>query len=263
MRLHSVTYGNHADHLIILHGLFGSERNWTRVARILTEHCTVIIPDMRNHGQSSHHSEHTIEAMRRDIEELSDDLNLKKFFLLGHSMGGYVAMDYVLNHPGRISGLIVEDIAPRSYPNQNLLAIIEAMQSVDLSLFADKKEVDRLLTSSIPSPAVRQFLMTNLVRSDGQLSWRFNLQALKEFIIDEFRTVDFNCQKQYPGKTIFIGGGKSPYRIWEEKQSIKDYFPFAQIEIIERADHWVHYDALDVFCETIIRFIHSSHKDDR
>ena len=263
MRLHSVRYGNHADHLLILHGLFGSERNWTQVARILMEHFTVIIPDMRNHGQSSHHPEHTIEAMRRDIEELSDNLNLSRFFLLGHSMGGYVAMDYALNHPGRISGLIVEDIAPRSYPNQNLLAIIEAMQSVDLSLFADKKEVDRLLTSSIPNPAVRQFLMTNLFRSGGQLTWRINLPALKEFVKDELRSVDFEYQKQFFGKTLFIGGGKSPYRIWENEQTIRKYFPHAQIEIIERADHWVHYDALDVFCETIIRFIHSSNKEDR
>ncbi len=261
MRLHSVKYGNHTDHLIILHGLFGSERNWTRVARILMEHCTIIIPDMRNHGQSPHHPEHTIEAMRRDIEVLSDELKIKRFFLLGHSMGGYVAMDFALKHPDRISGLMVEDIAPRSYPNHNLLSIIDAMQSVDLDRLSDKKDADRILTSPIPKPAFRQFLLTNLIRSDSGLAWRFNLSALEKFVKDDFRSIVHGLHEPYTGRSLFIGGRQSPYRIWEDESLIRKHFPFAQVEVIEESDHWVHYDAVQVFCETITRFIHSSQED--
>lgn len=255
MKLHYAQYGNHPDHLIILHGLFGSERNWTQAAKILSRLMTVIVPDMRNHGQSPHHPEHTIESMRHDIEELTDQLHIGRFFLLGHSMGGYVAMDYTLAHPEQINGLIVEDIAPRAYPNRGLLNIISALSAIDLSKITDKKQADLKLSAAVPDPAVRQFLLTNLTRTGDHLSWRINLPALRKFIENEFESYQTNENAQFRGPSLFIGGADSPYRIWEYTALIQQYFPASEIETIPGAGHWPHHEQPQVFAESVTRFI--------
>ncbi len=254
MKLHYGHYGSGIETLIILHGLFGSERNWMRAVKSLGGHFAIIVPDMRNHGQSPHHPVHTIAAMRTDIEELAFDLNLEKFFLLGHSMGGYVAMDFALRHPERISGLIVEDIAPRSYPSRGILSLINALSSMNLSRITDKKQADFELTAAVPDAAVRQFLLTNLASRGGRLYWRIHLPALRDFVENEFESYQKNENARFRGPSLFIGGADSPYRIRQDADLIHRYFPAAEIETIPGAGHWPHYEQPELFVESILRF---------
>ena len=106
MKLHAIEYGAGSETLVILHGLLGSAQNWHSAARMLDSKVRVVIPDQRNHGISPHDPEHSIEAMRRDLEKLIDQRHLKKFYLLGHSMGGHVAMNFAFHYPEKLHGLI-------------------------------------------------------------------------------------------------------------------------------------------------------------
>ncbi len=247
MRLHYADYGrDHATTLIILHGLLGSERNWHSLARELEKRVHVIALDLRNHGLSPHDDIHTIESMRIDLEEFVEDHALDGFFLLGHSMGGHVAMDYAFHHPGRLHGLIVEDITPRSY-GTGLTSIISAMMNIDLPLFHEKRNVDAALAVNVPDPVVRHFLMTNLVRHGDRLAWRANLPVLMHFVQNDIPRFKADEKARFEGPTMFIGGQKSAYNIADESALILKHFPGAEIVMVENARHWVHFDAKETF----------------
>ncbi len=254
MKLHTIEYGSGPRTLVILHGLLGSAQNWHSAARMLEPKMHLVIPDQRNHGVSPHDAEHTIETMRHDLEECVDHLKLKKFFLLGHSMGGHVAMNFAFHHPERLNGLIVEDIAPRAY-GTGLKEIVSAMSEVDLSQFKEKKSIGTALQDKIKSSVTRQFVLTNLVRHHDRLSWRVNLHALGKFADHEIARFSMNETHRFDGPTLFIGGTKSIYDISKEKVLIKRYFPAARIVMIKGAGHWLHYEAKEKFCELVLKFV--------
>ncbi len=255
MKLHFVEYGKgHRRTVIILHGLLGSERNWHTVARRLSEHFHLFIPDLRNHGVSPHDPVHSIAAMREDLEVFIDDHIHQKFYLVGHSMGGHVAMNYAFHHSETLNALIVEDIAPRSY-GTGLVNIVQAMEDVDLSLFIEKKQVEHALESKITDKGVRQFVMTNLVRHHEHLSWRVNLPALKHFAENEivrFKAHDYHA---FSGPTLFIGGERSQYDLRKDRELIKKHFPEANIEMVADAGHWIHHENPDRFYDLVTNFI--------
>lgn len=255
MKLHYTRAGEDSTRLMILHGLFGSERNWLSVVRELSPRFTIVVPDLRNHGQSPHHPEHSIPAMRRDIEELSEELGWSSFALLGHSMGGYVAMDFALHHPDAIEALIIEDIAPRTYPNDTLGTVIQAMRSVDFHRAKTKSDVDKQLSLFIPDPIIRQFLLTNINSSSQPMTWRIHLVALENFVRSEFSGIQFPKDRIYDKPTLFIGGMNSPYRLDREGDLIRQYFPRAIIEMIPDAGHWPHYEQKEHFIALIKDFI--------
>ncbi len=255
MKLHYSEYGGPKWTLLILHGLLGSERNWHTVARRLTPDFHMIIPDLRNHGQSGHDEEHGIQVMCDDIEELVEDLDLDPFFLLGHSMGGHVAMEYAYRHPGRLKGLVIEDIAPRGYAS-GLVDILEGMSALHLSNYREKKHVEEALRTAIPDPAVRHFVLTNLVRNGDRLYWRVNLPALLEFTQNEIRRFESTPGDVYDGPTLFVGGMNSKYRLDADEHVIRRHFPTAEIRMVENAGHWIHHEAADVFCDIVKRFLH-------
>lgn len=255
MKLHFVEYGKgHRKTVIVLHGLLGSERNWHTVARKMSEHFHLLIPDQRNHGVSPHDPVHSIVAMREDLEEFIDEHIHSRFYLLGHSMGGHVAMNYAFHHPETLNALIVEDIAPRAY-GTGLTDIILAMEAVDLPQFKEKKQVERELENKIKNKDVRQFVMTNLTRHHEVLHWRVNLPALRHFAENEivrFRAHDYHA---FQGPALFIGGENSQYHLKKDEILIKKHFPQARIEMVERAGHWVHHENPERFYQLVTHFI--------
>lgn len=257
MKLHYADYGrDKGTVLIILHGLLGSERNWHTLARRFEQHVHVLALDLRNHGHSPHDARHSVQAMREDLHEFVESHALQQFFLLGHSMGGHVAMDFAFHHPGRLEGLIVEDIAPRPH-GSGLSALLEAMMSVDLSMIHEKRHVDEALSDRIPDPVVRHFVMTNLVRHDDRLMWRANLPALHEYVLTESSGFQASEKSRYDGPALFIGGTLSSVHLGGDRPLILRYFPNSRLEMVDNAHHWVHYDAKDQFFSLVMEFIHA------
>src|SRR2546422_6558551 len=157
MQLHSQSHGQ-GPPLLILHGLFGSLDNWHTVSRELSEKgLHVIAADLRNHGLSSHSPEMSLESMAEDVAELMGSQKLSSAFVLGHSLGGKVAMELALSAPDKVEKLIVVDIAPRAYAPRHR-EILDALLALDLSAFHSRKEIEEVLAPAVPELAVRQFL---------------------------------------------------------------------------------------------------------
>lgn len=238
--------------LVILHGLFGSSDNWRAVAKQLAKQAQVIIVDLRNHGRSPHSSEQNYPLMADDLVELLDDLNLDKVDIIGHSVGGKVAMAFSQYYPQRLGKLVVVDIAPREYPDEHS-AIFKALLALDLSQYSTRNEVDKALSSSIADKFVRQFLLMNLTVSEEQLNWQVNLKALFENSPQLLKAV---CEDiVIETASYFIRGGHSDYIGNDDEAMIKAIFANSEIETIEQAGHWVHADAPQEFVRKVIAFL--------
>lgn len=244
----------HGQPLLIMHGVFGSLDNWQTLAKRLAEHYNVFLIDLRNHGRSPHSDEFDYDAMAADVLELVDDLQLPTPAIMGHSMGGKVAMNYALKYPTRITKLIVVDIAPKAYPPHHD-EIIDALQSVDLSTVTSRGEVDAQLAKTIPEEDIRLFLMKNLYRQeDGTFGWRLNLEAIDK----NYGEIAAAITSDVPFKksTLFIKGGRSGYIKPEDVYgSIEHLFTLVEIETIPEAGHWVHAQAPDKVYELVTNFL--------
>ena len=253
MKLHFKEMG-HGQPLLILHGLFGTLDNWATLAKRLAEHYNVFLVDLRNHGRSPHDEEHNYEVMADDVLRLVDELGIPTPAIMGHSMGGKVAMKYALKYPTRLTKLIVVDIAPKAYPPHHD-DIIEALQSVDLSKATSRNEIDEQLAKSIPESDVRLFLMKNLYRKeDNTFGWRMNLEAIRNNYdhIAEGISADIPFKKH----ALFIKGGKSGYIKQEDIYGcIEHLFTMVEVETIPQAGHWVHAEAPDEVYDLVARFL--------
>jgi len=247
-------YGNGSKTLIILHGLLGSSQNWQRAAKVFAEKYRVLVVDLRNHGDSPHTPTHSIAGMRDDVKDFFAHHGIEKACVLGHSMGGVVAMEFAFHHPEHLFGLIIEDVAPRAYPS-DAGEILQTLAEIDLSGISSRNQVDEQLAKKINSPVTRQFLLTNLIRNENNsFSWRVNLSALLNFR-REIATYAPPPQARYDGETLFIGGDKSAYRIDQNRDLILQHFPNSRLTMIPNAGHWLHFEALEAFTDTVMRFI--------
>lgn len=251
MKLYYQTIGK-GQPLVILHGLFGSLDNWRSIAKQFATQCQVIMVDLRNHGRSPHSPKQSYDLMAEDLAELFETLNLKKVDIIGHSMGGKVAMAFSQRYPQWLGKLVVVDIAPRRYADEHS-AIFKALLALDLSLYASRSEVDNALKRGLPNKAVRQFLLMNLDLSGDQLRWRINLQALYanypqllEAVCEDETIMIASC---------FIRGGQSSYIRDDDEDNIRAIFPYAELVTIEQAGHWVHADAPPLFLSKITEFL--------
>jgi pimeloyl-ACP methyl ester carboxylesterase len=255
MKLFYRKYGN-GPPLVILHGLYGSSDNWVTIARKISDSFTVYLPDQRNHGQSPHSSVHNYNTLSHDLFEFVEDLNIGKFILAGHSMGGKVAVSFALKWPERINSLIVIDISPfRSAKNDKLFyeqhrEILETILSIKLSDLRSRNEAEALLAERIKSDKVRGFLLKNLKRTDaGPFEWKLNAKSLLDNldnITDEIilPAPDIIPVTGFP--VIFIKGEDSDYLQLTELKEIQRIFPTAEIINVKNAGHWLHADRPDV-----------------
>lgn len=242
MLLHYLDQGQGRP-LVILHGLFGTLDNWQTLARRWATEAglRVISVDLRNHGRSFHSPEHSYSLMVQDVLALFDHLQLgPDTTLLGHSMGGKVAMRLALNHPERLARLIVVDIAPRFSSMDHQDAILAGLQAVDLATISNRQEADAALAQYVDNVGTRQFLLKNLYRQeDNSFAWRINLPVLAGDLaaLGEAATGPAPFLKP----ALFVRGGLSGYITADDKlHGIPALFPNSEVATVVDAGHWVH-----------------------
>ena len=254
MKLHYRTQGNDdGTPVIILHGLFGDGLNWGGVARILKDNYRVILPDLRNHGRSPHDNDDcTYTTMAQDVSTLMIDLGLDSAHIVGHSMGGKVAMILALGQPERVRSLTVVDIAPKVYSprHQDVFAALKAVAEAPPE---SRQEAEALLRPHLETDAVRTFIMKNLERTDGYFAWRLNWRALWDHYPD---LIDFpRSDGQYEGPVQFLTGGESDYVSAQDQALIRQFFPNAQSREIAGTGHWLHAEKPELVARWIEEFI--------
>jgi esterase len=240
--------------LVILHGLFGSNRNWASLARQLGETHRVFALDLRNHGASPWAETMTYREMAEDVAAFLERHGLQGATVLGHSMGGKTAMVLALEQGELVGRLIVVDIAPVAYAHTHL-PYIKAKQAVDLDAVERRSEVDLVLQEAIPERSLRNFLMHNLVTEGGRLRWRINLQALHDNMDDLTGYPDDLDGLRYDGPTLFLAGADSHYLEIGHLPRIRTLFPAAEIDAIAGAGHWVHAEQPQAFLARVRAFL--------
>jgi esterase len=247
--LHSRTYGSAAEQgkpvLLVLHGLYGQQGNWATHARALAEDFVVHALDARNHGQSPHADSMTLEEMAQDVSDTMDALGVQRAHVLGHSMGGKTAMLLALRQQQRVQSLLVVDIAPVAYARGDV-EVLQALVDLDLATLDSRSSADARLAASIGSAAVRDFLLTNLVKEgDGGFRWRINLPVLARSFGEIIGWPQVTGS--YDGPVLFIKGANSNYILPEHQAATLALFPRARLKTVQGAGHWVHSEKADAF----------------
>ncbi len=259
MQLHCRTYGDPTSRpVVLLHGLFGSSANWGRVARQLEDRYRLLVPDLRNHGRSAHASVHDYPSMAADVIALLDRAKVDRAVVVGHSMGGKVAMHLALTAPRRIAGLAVVDMAPVSYAH-DFDTVLEAFGSVDLAALQTRADADRQLRAAVPNSGVRAFLLQNLERRDGLWQWRLNRQALTDAQQTITGFPDYPESAVFARPCVFIHGALSDYLKPSHHATIRRRFPTATMRCVDGAGHWVYADQPEAFIELLEDFLVQSY----
>ena len=245
--------------LVILHGLFGSQRNWQSMAERLGQNYRVFACDLRNHGDSPWASSMRFEEMADDLEALIEAKGLAPATVLGHSVGGKTAMLTALRHPDALDALIVVDIAPVTY-KEPFLAYIAAMQAADLGPGCRRGDVEAALAAAIPDTGTRLFLLQNLEEQPaaGGYAWRVNLDAIAAnmpVLLGFPDTEDL----AYEGRALFVSGAASNYIGRAHQGAVWDRFPQAEFAVINGAGHYPHVEQPDAFYDRVTLFLDSAY----
>ena len=252
MRLHFQVSGEGFP-LILLHGFLGSLDNWRAVSKRLEGRYKVYTLDLRNHGSSPHSGVMNYAVMAQDLCEFLNEHRLPSAFVLGHSMGGKIAMQFATDFPNRVEKLIVVDITPKEYTPIHR-PILNALLALDLKTYKSFGEVDTALAVAVPEVPVRQFLLKNLTRGkDGRLGWRIHLEAIARNYDD--LTMAISPQRKFDHPVCFIRGGRSNYIEESDVPIIREAFSQAEIKTIANAGHWVHVDASEEFLKVVTEFL--------
>ncbi len=249
--LNTVSFGEGGLPLIIVHGLFGSARNWRVLQKRLAEKRRVIAVDLRNHGDSFWADDNSYEALARDLAEVID-ANDGVADVLGHSMGGKAAMVLALKAPQKLRRLIVADIAPVAY-NHSQLPYIKAMKSVDMAAVKRRADANRQLQGLIPEAAMRAFFLQSVALDETSTRWQLNLDALEAEMPKIMGFPEVNGV--FAGPTLFLRGAASDYVKPEMHPRILQFFPQAEFAEIEGAGHWLHAEKPREFLRMVERFL--------
>jgi pimeloyl-ACP methyl ester carboxylesterase len=252
--------------IVILHGLYGSSDNWYTIGRALAGQYSVFIPDQRNHGNSPHSPDHDYNALSDDLNEFFIQHNLTRAVILGHSMGGKTALAFGLKYPEKVEKMIVVDISPFGYDETSAPEVIShehimrSLLMLKIETLHGRQDADDRLQEQIRQAPVRQFLLKNLKRdSQGTFYWAMNLPVLQQHLADIYASILPSEQIKpieipvFP--LMFIKGENSGYLRKEEFDSIRHFFPHAELAEIAGAGHWVHAERPDEFLKAILDFI--------
>ncbi len=267
-RLAVRTVGDAGPWVVFVHGLFGQGRNWTTIAKGLADRHRVALVDLPNHGHSPWTERvdygDMAELLAAEIDHLGGPVTL-----VGHSMGGKVAMQLALRRPELLRALVVVDIAPVTYPLQGgrtddadeeaspFAAFIAAMRDVDLGSLETRAQADEALRTAVPSRMVRGFLLQSLVREEGDDGWRWRLNLeLLERDLGELRGFPEPPEgATYDGPVLWIAGANSTYVLPEDRARMDELFPSTRLVSVKNAGHWVHSEQPEIFLETVRRFL--------
>jgi len=239
--------------LVILHGILGSSRNWQTAGRDLAARYHVLALDLRNHGSSPHAPEMTFAAMAEDVLAWIDARGLARVTLLGHSLGGKVAMLFACRHPERVERLIIVDIAPRDYAWAGQRAALAAMQDLDLGVLHSRAEAERRFAARVSELAMRKFLATNLERSGaGDWTWLINLPVLAA-AVPALELNSLAPGDRYGGPVLFVTGERSDYVRAADWPAVTGHFPAATRTMIPEAGHNPHMEAREAFVAAVLK----------
>lgn len=231
--------GTGAVPLVLLHGLLGSSRNWLATGKELAAERLVYALDLPNHGEAPHGPEMEYPFLQQSLVEWADQRQIDAAIWLGHSMGGKVAMALACQNPDRVRGLIVVDIAPRQNPHSHENEL-QAMAALDLSALGSRQQADSALEQlGVKEWAMRQFLLTNLVRTAEGFAWRVNLPVLQRQL-PQLAATPLDAADRYDGPTLFIRGDRSPFIRDEDSALIQHHFPAAEIVRLPDSGHNPH-----------------------
>ena len=243
--------------LVLLHGMLGWSRNWQTAGQELTSDYEVFAVDLRNHGSSPHTDSMTFAEMGEDLRRWMDEQDLGQVILLGHSLGGRVAMRFACRHYLRVKALVVVDVAPRDYAPRHAEEFA-ALNMLDLSRLKSRAHAERAMASSVTNVATRRFLLTNLVRDpDGGYHWKVKLSVLSDNQWSLARN-PLDSRDRFDGPTLFVRGARSNYIRDGDCDVIGRYFPNFVVSTISDANHNVHHDNRKAFI-ACLRYFREQH----
>eukprot|EP00184_Porphyridium_aerugineum_P001334 CAMPEP_0184699682 /NCGR_PEP_ID=MMETSP0313-20130426/5862_1 /TAXON_ID=2792 /ORGANISM="Porphyridium aerugineum, Strain SAG 1380-2" /LENGTH=379 /DNA_ID=CAMNT_0027158805 /DNA_START=395 /DNA_END=1534 /DNA_ORIENTATION=- len=248
--------------IIVLHGVFASSGTYRSVLKRpdFAPSRDIYALDLRNHGGSPQVSEMSYEGMVEDLDSFVDDHGFESVCLVGHSMGAKVAMLFALDHPEKVSNLILVDSVPKAYEKSDTINISQAMFEIDLEKMRHRKDVDVALEEKgVKDPKIRNFVMTNLITDDkrpGFYEWRVNMPVINDAIKDilSFPPID-QIQDIYTGPTLVMSGERSPYVKEEDRENTLKLFPGSQFEVVPESGHWILSDNPDAVTTLVNSFL--------
>lgn len=242
--------------LVVLHGLLGSSRNWQSTGGDLAERFHVFALDLRNHGRSPHADDASYLAMVSDVLAWMDAQGVARASVMGHSMGGKVAMALACRHPERVEKLFVVDVAPKDYELLAHATEFAALNELDLRALQSRSEAEMRFEARVPSFGMRKFLATNLERDPETDAWRWaiNLPVLTR-ALPELAKTSLAAGDRFDGPTLFINGGRSRYVEPADHATIRAHFPQARIETVAESGHNPHMDGRVEFVRHVFAFV--------
>lgn len=256
MLLNSKIFGTGNKTLVVLHGFLGMLDNWKTFAKKMVGYDYKIhLLDQRNHGKSFHNNEFNYQIMAEDLHHYVTYHNIKKFSLIGHSMGGKTAMMFSSFFPEFIDKMIVVDILPIYYKN-DYATILNSLKSLDLEKLRTRSEIDKALENDFKELSFRSFLLKNLHRIDkDKLGFKIDL----DIILNNLNEVEKSLPNKlfYGGEVLFVKGEKSNYINDSNINSLINQFPKYKIVEIQNAGHWVHAENLNDFIKETLLFLES------
>lgn len=258
--LFATELGHDGPRVVFLHGLFGQGKNWTTLARSLSGEARVTLLDLPDHGRSPWSTEISYPAMATAVADRLEDGSGRPSTVVGHSMGGKMAMALALLRPALVERLVVVDVAPVSTNAMSSFATyVAGMRAVDLDTLPDRATADARLRPTVPDPVVRGFLLQNLRRDGDRWRWQMNLQLLGDQLPRLAAWPDLTAPPYdaapYPGAVLWVGGSESRYILPEHAPAMRSLFPRVQTVTIKGAGHWVHADQPAVFAAVLRRFL--------
>jgi pimeloyl-ACP methyl ester carboxylesterase len=254
--LHHTALGDHGSPIVFCHGLFGQGRNWTQIGKALAGDHRVTLLDLPHHGRSPWAPHFDFLAIADSVADLlsADD----PVTLVGHSMGGKVAMLVALRHPSLVDRLCVVDVSPVDYgAGSEFAAYIAAMQELDLAALEQRADADAALTEAVPHPTVRGFLLQNLRREHDGWRWQVNLDVLGSDLakVSGWPEDELDGVSPYPGRVLWMAGARSSYVQDDYAAAMDRWFPRNRRVVVKDAGHWVHSEQPEVFVEVLRRFV--------
>ncbi len=237
---------------ILIHGLFGNLDNLGLLARDLRQDHQVVSVDLRNHGLSFQSDEHNYELMAQDVYQLIQSLELKQYSVIGHSMGGKVAMKLAELAKEQITQLIVLDMAPVKYSQSRHDNVFAGLKAVLAQKPTTRKQALEILAQHIELEGVRQFLGKSLYNSGEHLEWRFNVESLWN---NYWEILGWNPIERITTPTLFIKGGDSDYLTTEHQREVQKQFAHAKAHVIANTGHWLHAEKPAEVLRAIRKFI--------
>lgn len=253
----SVNYQIHSNDtskpwVVLIHGLFGSLDNLSGLRRLLTEQFQVLSVDLPDHGRSDFTEEFSFKNYAQLISQTITELHINQATLVGHSLGGKVAMKIALSSPSLVKHLAILDIAPVSYSPRHG-NVFTGLNAVDLPSLENRKQAEQALSQHIEEAGVRQFLLKSLYNQDDGWHWRFNLTLLQRDYVRLSAAIESNVP--YTGPVLFIKGQLSDYLLSEHKAATLKLFPSSQSKMIKGVGHWLHAEKPNDCFDMVLAFI--------